>query len=106
MGSTPQQLNEFTRTLPAALQKSVAGVHDDQQTMQQNFAALAENLKDLQAQLDPEEQARLMQAVSDVAKGQKQIQSRLDDLINGGQTNGIGGSLNTIEAGQDALRQQ
>jgi predicted nucleic acid-binding Zn-ribbon protein len=106
MGSTLQQLNEFTHALPVALQKSVAGVHEDQQTMQQNLAALAENMKDLQAQLDPEEQARLMQAVSDVAKGQKQIQTRLDDLISSGQTNGIGQSLNTIEAGQDALRQQ
>jgi len=109
MGATLDQLNEFTHTLPAAIQKSVGSVHDDQQAMQQNFAALAQNVKDLQAELSPEDRARLMQAVSDVAKGQQRIQSRLDDLIANGQSNQVGQidqSLDEIQAGQDALRQQ
>ena len=50
--------------------------------------------------------SRLSQAVSDVAKGQQEIQSRLDTLIKAGQNDKIGQSLNTIESGQEALRQQ
>jgi len=106
MGSTLGRLDEFARTLPATIQKNVAGVHDDQQAMQQNVAALAEDVKGLQAGLNPDEKSRLMQAVSDVAKGQQDLQSRLDTLIKAGQNDQIGQSLNTIESGQEALRQQ
>ena len=106
MGSTLEQLNQFTRTLPATIQKSVAGVNEQQQAMQQNMAALAENVKDLQASVSPEERARLMQAVSDFTKGQHQLQSQLDDLIKSGQSNQVGQSLGKIEAGQEALQQQ
>jgi predicted nuclease with TOPRIM domain len=106
MGSTLEQLNEFARTLPAAIQKSVAGVGEQQQAMQQNMAALVENVKGLQAGLSPEERARLMQAVTDVAKGQQALQSQMGTLIKGGQGGQIGQGLNKIEAGQEALRQQ
>ena len=74
--------------------------------MQQNVAALAEDVKGLQSGLNADEKARLMQAVSDVAKGQQELQSRLDTLIKTGQNDQIGQSLNTIESGQEALRQQ
>jgi len=106
MGTTLTQLDAFARTLPAAIQKSVATVHDDQQAMQQNFAALAQDVKDLQSGLNADEKARLMQTVADVAKGQEELQSRLDTLIKSGQGEQIHQSLNTIEAGQDALRLQ
>jgi predicted nuclease with TOPRIM domain len=106
MGSMLGRLDEFARTLPATIQKNVAGVHDEQQAMQQNVAALAEDVKGLQAGLNADEKARLMQAVSDVAKGQQDLQSRLDTLIKAGQNDQIGQSLNTIESGQEALRQQ
>lgn len=106
MGSTLAQLDAFARTLPATIQKDVAGVREDQQAMQQNVAALAENVKDLQSGLNADEKARLMQAVAEVSKGQQELQSRMDTLIKAGQNNQIGQSLNTIQAGQDALRQQ
>jgi predicted nuclease with TOPRIM domain len=106
MGSTLTQLEALTRTLPEAIQKNAAVVHDDQKAMQENLAALADNVKDLQAGLDTDERQRLMQAVSDVAKGQKDLQSRLDTLIASGQGDQIGQSLSAIEAGQDALRAQ
>jgi chromosome segregation ATPase len=106
MGATLAQLDAFARTLPAAVQKSVAAVHDDQQAMQQNFAALAQNVKELQSGLNADERARLMQAVADVAQGQQELESRLDTLIKTGQGEQIGQSLNTIQAGQEALRRQ
>ena len=106
MGSTLTQLDAFARTLPATIQKDVAGVREDQQAMQQNVAALTENVKDLQSGLNADEKARLMQAVAEVAKGQQDLQSRMDTLIKAGQNDQIGQSLNTIEAGQDALRKQ
>jgi septal ring factor EnvC (AmiA/AmiB activator) len=106
MGSTLGRLDEFARTLPATIQKNVAGVHDDQQAMQQNVAALAEDVKNLQSGLSADEKARLMQAVTDVGKGQQELQSRLDTLIKNGQNDRIGQSLNTIESGQESLREQ
>ncbi len=106
MGTTLTQLDAFARTLPATIQKNVADVHDQQQAMQQDFAALADNFKDLQSGLNADEKVRLMQTVADVAKGQQELQSRLDTLIKGGPGQQIGQSLNTIEAGQEALRQQ
>ncbi len=106
MSSTLGRLDEFARTLPATIQTNVTGVHDEQQAMQQNVAALAEDVKSLQEGLNADEKARLMQAVSDVAKGQQELQSRLDTLIKAGQNDQIGQSLNTIESGQEALRQQ
>ena len=106
MGSTLGRLDEFARTLPATIQKNVSGVHDDQQAMQANVAALAEDVKGLQAGLNSDEKTRLMQAVTDVAKGQQDLQSRLDTLIKGGQNDQIEQSLNTIQSGQEALRQQ
>ena len=106
MGTTLTQLDAFARTLPETIQKNVASVHDDQQAMQQSVAALAENVKDLEAGLSADEKARLLQAVTDVAKGQQDLQGRLDTLIKAGQNSQIGQSLNTIETGQEALRQQ
>jgi hypothetical protein len=73
--------------------------------VQQDVAALAETVKELQAGLNPEERARLLQAIGDVAKGQEELQSQLGGLIKSGQGE-LGQSLNTIQAGQDALRQQ
>lgn len=107
MGSTLEQLNQFARTLPATLQKSIASVNEQQQAMQTNMAALAEDVKELQADLGAEDRARLLQAVADMTKGQQAIQSRLDGLMKGGNSNDqYGASLTKIEAGQDALRQQ
>jgi predicted nucleic acid-binding Zn-ribbon protein len=106
MNSTLTQLDAFARTLPATMQQNVAGVHDEQQALQQNVADLAQNVKDLQAGLSADDKARLMQAVADVAKGQQDLQSRMDTLIKAGQNNQFGQSLSAIEAGQDALREQ
>jgi len=106
MNSTLTQLDAFARTLPATIQQNVAGMHDEQQALQQNVADLAENVKDLQAGLSADERSRLMQAVADVAKGQQDLQSRMDTLIKAGQNDQFGKSLGTIQAGQDALRQQ
>jgi hypothetical protein len=106
MGSTLAQLDAFARTLPATIQTSVAGVHDDQQVMQQNLAAMAEDVKGLQAGLGGDEKGRLMQAVADVAKGQQGIQTRLDALMKSGQNDQIGQRLEAIQTGQEFLRQQ
>lgn len=105
MGTTLAQLDEFTRTLPATIQKNVAGIGEQQQAMQQNVAALTETVKSLQTGLSAEENARLMQAVADVAKGQQELQSQLGGLIKAGQGE-IGQNLNAIQANQEALRQQ
>ncbi len=106
MGSTLGRLDEFAHTLPETIQKNVAGVHDEQQAMQQNVAALAENVKGLEAGLSADEKAQLMQAVANVGKGQQELQSRLDTLIKNGQNDQIGQSLSTIETNQEALRVQ
>jgi hypothetical protein len=106
MGTTLAQLDEFARTLPATIQKNVSGVHDEQQTMQQDLAAMAENVKGLQSELNGDEKGGLGQAMEDIAKGQQDLQSKLDALMKSGQGDQIAQSLNAIEAGQDALRQQ
>jgi predicted nucleic acid-binding Zn-ribbon protein len=106
MGATLAQLDEFARTLPATIQKSVSGVHDEQQAMQQNLAAMAEDVKGLQTELNGDEKTGLGQAMEGIAKGQQDLQSRLDALMKAGQGDQIAQSLNAIEAGQDALRQQ
>jgi predicted nucleic acid-binding Zn-ribbon protein len=106
MGSTLTQLDQFARTLPTVLQQNVSGIHDEQQAMQQNLAAMAENVKGLQAELNGDEKTGLGQAMEGIAKGQQDIQSKLDALMKSGQSDQIAQSLNAIEAGQDALRQQ
>jgi len=106
MGTTLAELDAFTRTLPAAIQKTAAATHDEQQTLQQNLAALADNVRELQAGLNAEERAHLMQAVTDVAQGQRDLRSRLDTLIEAGPGAQVGESLDQIAAGQEALRQQ
>lgn len=106
MASTLAQLDTFARTLPGTIQKSVAGVHEDQQVMQDSLAAMAENVKALQAGLNGDEKNRLMQAVTDVAKGQQDLQSRLEALLKSGSNDQINQSLNAIQTGQEALRQQ
>jgi septal ring factor EnvC (AmiA/AmiB activator) len=106
MGTTLAQLDEFAHTLPATIQQSVAGVHDEEQAMQQNVAAMAEDVKNLQSGLNADEKTRLMQAVADVAKGQQELQSRLDTLIKNGRDEQIDQNLSTIEAGQESLRRQ
>ncbi|HTS16417.1 MAG TPA: hypothetical protein VMP11_02480 [Verrucomicrobiae bacterium] len=106
MGSTLAQLNDFARTLPAAIQQSVGGVHDEQQAMQQNLAAMAEDVKGLRSSLNGDERTGLGQAMEDIAKSQQDLQSKLDALMRSGQSDQIAQSLNAIEAGQDALRQQ
>jgi hypothetical protein len=106
MGTTLAQLDQFAHTLPATIQQSVAGVHDEEQAMQQNVAAMADDVKNLQSGLNGDEKTRLMQAVTDVAKGQQDLQSRLDTLIKNGRDEHIDQSLGAIEAGQESLRQQ
>jgi len=106
MGTTLAQLDVFARTLPATIQKNVSGVHDEQQAMQQDLAAMAENVKGLQSELNGDEKGGLGQAMEDIAKGQQDLQSKLDALMKSGQGDQIAQSLNAIEAGQDALRQQ
>jgi len=106
MGSTLAKLDEFTRTLPATLQRDVAAMHDDQRALFENVASLAENVKDLQTSLNTDDRALLLQAVTDVGLGQRDLQARLDELIKAGQGDKFGESLNTIQAGQEELRQQ
>lgn len=106
LGTNMAQLTELTRALPAALQQGVAGVQQSQQTMQQDLAALADALRELQAGLNPEERARLLRAVGDVARGQQDLGTQLDTLIKSGQNDKFGRSLNNLETGQDALRAQ
>jgi hypothetical protein len=105
--STISTLGQEVRASQARMESQLSEVTGGQQAMQQNVAALAENVKELQAQLSPEERARLMDALGSLAKGQQDIQSRLDGLgTGGGGTNQFGESLSNIEAGQEALRQQ
>ena len=106
MTSTLAQLDTFAHTLPGTIQKSVAGVHDDQQVMQDSLAAMANDVKGLQAGLNGDEKGSLMRAVNDVAKGQQDLQSRLDTLIKGGSNDQINQSLSAIQTGQEALRRQ
>ncbi len=106
MTSTLTELDTFAHTLPETIQKSVAGVHDDQQAMQDSLVAMANDVKGLQASLNPNEKGSLMQAVTDAAKGQQDLQSKLETLIKGGSNDEINQSLNAIQSGQEALRLQ
>jgi len=106
MGSTLARLDEFARTLPATIQQDVSGVHNDQQAIQQNVAAMAEDVKALKSELNGEERTGLGQAIEDIARSQQELQSSLDALMKSSQTGQVAQSLNSIEAGQDALRQQ
>lgn len=106
MTASLTRLDDFARTLPGILQQSVVDMRKDQEVAQQNTAALAESVKNIEAALNAEERAKLMQAVTDMAKGQQGLQSQLDSLIKNGSGGQVGESLNTILAGQDALRQQ
>ena len=103
--ATISVLSEEVRASQARVETQLSEVASGQQAMQQNLAALAESAKELQANLSPEDRAKLMQAIGDVAKGQEELQSQLGGLIKSGQGE-IGQSLNSIQAGQDALRQQ
>jgi hypothetical protein len=103
--TTISTLSEEVRASQTRMESQLGGMREEQQAAQQNLAELAEDVK-AQAGLSAEERERLMQAVADVAKGQQDLQSRLDTLIKAGQGDAIGQSLNTIEAGQEALRQQ
>src|SRR5436309_6057527 len=103
--ATISTLGEKVLASQTRVESQLAELTGDQQVAQQDLAALAENVKELQAGLSPEEKARLMQAVADVAKGQQELQSQLGGLIKSGQGE-IGQSLNTIQTGQDALREQ
>jgi len=106
MGSTLARLDEFARTLPATIQQNVSGVHDEQQAMLQNLAAMAEDVKGMRGELSGDEKTGLGQAMEDIAKSQQELQSRLDALMRSGQSDQIAQSLTAIEAGQNALRQQ
>ena len=103
--ATISTLGEQVRASQARVESQLADLTGTQQAAQQDLAALTENVKELQVGLSPEERARLLQAVADVAKGQQDLQSQLGGLIKSGQGE-IGQSLNTIEAGQESLRQQ
>ncbi len=103
--ATIRALGEEVRASQARMEAQLAEVTGGQQAVQQDVAALAETVKELQANLNPEERARLLQAIGDVAKGQEELQSQLGGLIKSGQGE-LSQSLNTIQAGQDALRQQ
>ncbi|MEI6084652.1 MAG: hypothetical protein WCS70_10160 [Verrucomicrobiota bacterium] len=106
MTATLTRLDDFARTLPGVLQQNVVDMRKEQEVAQQNAAALAENVKNMDSALNAEERARLMQAVSDVAKGQQGLQSQLDSLIKNGTGGQVSNSLNSILAGQDALQKQ
>jgi uncharacterized protein YoxC/archaellum component FlaC len=106
MGSTLARLDEFARTLPATIQQDVSGVHNEQQAIQQNVAAMAEDVKGMRSELNGEEKTGLGQAIEDIARSQQQLQASLDALMKSGQTGQISQSLTDIEAGQNALRQQ
>ena len=103
--ATISTLGQEVRASQVRVEAQLADITGGQQTIQQELTAQAENIKELQASLSPEERARLMQAIGDVAKGQEDLQSQLGGLIKSGQGE-IGQSLNSIQAGQDALRQQ
>jgi uncharacterized protein YoxC/archaellum component FlaC len=106
MGSTLSRLDEFARTLPATIQQDISGVHDEQQAILQNLAAMAENVKGMRAELNGDQKTGLGQAMEDIGKSQQELQSRLDALMKSGQSDQIAQSLTAIEAGQNALRQQ
>lgn len=106
MTSTLEQLDTFARTLPATIQRSVGEVRTDQQALQGNLAAMAEDVKGLQASLNGDERGSLMQAMTDVAKGQQDLQARLDALMKNNQNDQIDQSLTAIQNGQESLRDQ
>ncbi|HUK83374.1 MAG TPA: hypothetical protein VLZ12_12170 [Verrucomicrobiae bacterium] len=106
MASTLTRLDEFARTLPGILQQTVVDVRKEQEAAQENVAAIAENLKGMQAGLSAEEKAALMQAIGNVAKGQQDMQSQLNTLMTSGQGEQLGQNLDSIQAGQEELRQQ
>ncbi|HUJ72506.1 MAG TPA: hypothetical protein VLZ30_09685 [Verrucomicrobiae bacterium] len=106
MNTTLTELDTFAHTLPDTIQKSVSGVHDEQQAMQESLAAMAENVKGLQASLNGDEKGSLMKTMADAAKGQQDLQSRLETLIKSGSNDQINQSLSAIQSGQEALRQQ
>lgn len=106
MATTLAQLDEFARTLPAAMQQSVAGMQQDQQSLQDNVAGLATAVQGLQASLSAEEQAAIREAVENMTRGQQELQAQLQGLMKSGKGDQIVQSLSTIQSGQEALRQQ
>jgi hypothetical protein len=106
MGATLGKLDEFARTLPATMQQNITGVRADQQALQDNIAGVLEGLHALQADLNPEERQAMSKAIGDVAKGQQELQSRVEGLLGGGDGAQIVASLNNIQSGQEALRAQ
>jgi hypothetical protein len=103
--ATISTLGQEVRTSQQRMEAQLTEVTGGQQAMQQEIAAQAENLKQLQASLSPEERDRLMQAIGSVAKGQEELQTQLGGLIKSGQGE-IGQSLTSIQAGQAALEDQ
>ena len=106
MSVTLKQLDEFAKTLPSAIQTNVASFHDEQRALQDNLTAIADAIRGLQADLQADERTGLMQAVAGVARGQQDLQSRLENLIKSGNGEQLAQSLNTIQSGQESLRQQ
>lgn len=106
MNTTLEQLDVFARTLPATIQRSVGEVRSDQQAMQNNLAAMAEDVKGLQAGLNGDEKGGLMQTIAEVAKGQQDIQAQLDALMKNNQSDQIDKNLVAIQNGQNSLRDQ
>jgi predicted nuclease with TOPRIM domain len=103
--ATISTLGQEVRASQVRMEAQLAEVTGGQQAIQQELAAQTETLKDLQSNLSPEERAKLLQAIGDVAKGQEELQSQLGGLIKSGQGE-IGQSLTSIQAGQAALQEQ
>jgi hypothetical protein len=103
--ATISTLGQEVRASQARVEAQLTEVTGGQQAIQQELAAQSENLKELQASLSPEERAKLMNAIGNVAKGQEELQSQLGGLIKSGQGE-IGQSLTSIQAGQTALQEQ
>jgi chromosome segregation ATPase len=106
MGNTLSQLETWSRSLPDVIRENTVGISKDQETLMANIAALTDRVAGLQAGLSEADRQALMQAVNNVASGQKQLQAQLDTVIQNGQNDQIAGKLGSIQTGQDALRNQ
>lgn len=106
MIATLGRLDEFTRALPETMRDNLSGLRDNQQTLQGDIAALTDTVRALQGEISGEERQALLNAITTVAQGQKNLQGQMEELIQRGPDEQVARGLSAIQTGQDALRNE
>jgi hypothetical protein len=102
--TTIKTLAEDVRSSQARLERQVAETSDEQRALQDTIAGLAAALEAMRADLNTGEQEELTRTVAQVAKGQHELQSSVQELVKAGP--GMAAGIETLQSGQSALREQ